>query len=895
SAAAHDLVPALGPTAFTSAHTPGHGAVLAHDSIQRPAANPAPALASTPITSQQAVAGRTNKDANKELSSAGKTIAHANAAATTAQIESKLAHSEGNRNHDTSEDWNEAEGTVFRTGSSVKELAKLAHTMTNVEVTGNAHVGVKDTKGKTNILGTVAHVFNTSKEKVEEQVWRGFGSAFGSVLGSISTHTPAAVGQTQASPTLRSNITSLSPASSPHTPTPIRASGLAPNPNLLPDPTPAPSHAAIPSLSFSPSTARTTNQPSLDDPSPPHVQVPAHPWSPSSTVEPAPASISMHNPGRVLTLDTRSEPEHPIERASSSTTAAVLAPSQQMQAHFSTSEHHEKDAYFSGTRKVESHVEKVAHVVQTGEILVVNRTLDQQAKRGISEATAVEVVRTESTRGITNMTPATTRAEERFDLDTISDNPVGQANASNSFAFTLGAALGRTSERRVWRSTGLITSHRHDSPLASEQVQDTDSIPKAVFIPASAAATVPSSESASSSSRVFGQPLDTASVSNLAPTPVQPNVADTPPSTSIPELERAKVQTLTTSPVRTMSRAPTRDFSSDPFLAPTQVPTSAADPIPAHTSMRNATPASDRAPKPIPTPALESTPSLANYSTTPLTSVHSPSPTHVFAGVRDLATEPRTPESTPSSAHGFIQGRASSLERVGRPTSLPTSSPARTRKYLYASRRSVPSTPGLASVSRVYQDSMLAITEDAPDSASSLAVPPSRRAPAPAPIRVFTPEARHGLAAAATSTPVRDRSSSSAYVSAHTPASSTEEYGVEDSPVQSGPDAMSALDSAIWAIDSAIFALDMVANLESTPATPQEPAPSPVLVTAISTPAPDPALPQTPVRVPPPALAHSPDVAPVLDWSSASELALALSTELPVASPRLSVPSPAPS
>ncbi|KAG9091788.1 hypothetical protein FRC06_000381, partial [Ceratobasidium sp. 370] len=131
---------------------------------------------------------------------------------------------------------------------------------------------------------------------------------------------------------------------------------------------------------------------------------------------------------------------------------------------------------------------------------------------------------------------------------------------------------------------------------------------------------------------------------------------------------------------------------------------------------------------------------------------------------------------------------------------------------VYASRRSVPAVSGSTFAPQVVHDLVLAFTAD-PSPGPSPTSPTSRRAPPLTPIRVFSSDSR--LIPVATSTPVRGYDSSPASASAQSAAPVSASASAFDDPsVQSGPDAMSALDSAIWAIDSAIVALDMVSILE---------------------------------------------------------------------------------
>ncbi|KAG9122293.1 hypothetical protein FRC07_001403, partial [Ceratobasidium sp. 392] len=631
SAAAPDLIPALGPTSSTSAHTPDHGTVLACDSIPQPVANPVPVPASTRVTTQKATVGQTSRTTNKGFSSTGKVKPHANVAATIAQIESKCAHSGSSQNRDTSGDWNEVQRTAFRTGSSVKELAKLAHITTNVHAGDNTHVGVKDAKGKGNILGTVAHAFNTSKEMVEEQVWRGFGtfsniqptvstinsnlilnpppthmplfiigSAFGSVLSSISTHGQSPNTSVAQIHTSFGSTTSY-PASSSCLPTPARVSSLTPDSNPSSSPTPALSHATVSGSSINPGVVRTTTiQTTPNASTPSHSQVLVRPSSPGSTIGPAPACASVNHPEPTLVLDVEASSKHPVVSASGSALATTSVPVQDGQAvtQTSTVRRHKTNATFSSVREVESHVEKDRFVTQTGEALLANRGLSQQTNWSTGEATAAKATWTESKEGAKNATPAVTSAEERFDLDFIVENPVRWTNTSSNVSFALDDALERTSAKRVWRNSELIASHTHGSTLAPEQLHCSDSVSNVASVSASTASTVSSPEPALVSNRGFDQAVYTAQVSKLAPIPAQPTAGDAPSRVPIPDLERARVQTLTTTPMRMTVHAPIREFSPDPFVGSNPAPTSTVDSFSAHTPMQvvTSTPVSEPEP-----------------------------------------------------------------------------------------------------------------------------------------------------------------------------------------------------------------------------------------------------------------------------------------------------------
>ncbi|KAG9079920.1 hypothetical protein FRC06_007317 [Ceratobasidium sp. 370] len=250
---------------------------------------------------------------------------------------------------------------------------------------------------------------------------------------------------------------------------------------------------------------------------------------------------------------------------------------------------------------------------------------------------------------------------------------------------------------------------------------------------------------------------------NLAPRPIA-------------DPERA-ISHATSGPVRVSVRAPTRNLSPNTFIAPTPSPAPASPSVP------------------------ESTSNLAHYPTTPSTSAYAASPVPVRASVHH-PTAPQTPQPDP----------AASPTPPLRPVSLLVPSPSQPGKYLYVSRRSVPVASGSTFAPQVVHDSVLAFTAD-PSPGPSPTSPTSRCVPPPAPIRAFPSDSC--LIPVATSTPVRGYDSSPASASVRPPAPvSASASAFDDSSVQSGSDAMSALDSAIWAIDSAIFALDMVSILE---------------------------------------------------------------------------------
>ncbi|KAG9101281.1 hypothetical protein FS749_008253 [Ceratobasidium sp. UAMH 11750] len=824
--------PKMSPIASAATHTSLPG-VTPIDSVPKPAIR----QPATPAPTQSAWIATPKPVSHQDHENAHPAFVNASEALLEVRKEHQDCDENGKRN-----------GTgpnADQTKSSARETTNIAPA--NTGAADDASIRTEDTEGKS-IFGTVVHVFATSKEKVEGQLLA-FGSLFGSSPAPASAPLPTP------------DLSATAPLPSLAIPAPVldQPSNPASDAATFSCSTSAPSHEPVPGPSLGPVAVAAST--------PVHVAAPVQ--SPGPHPNAGPASTPILCP-------TRTEPELGAYFAPAPPAVPVPGPTPVQEAQVVAQTmivgHNE-----TGKRRVEAHIETGVQVDRKESLnQKVNRTMDGR-----------ETVETTWTRSESSM-PAPASAEVRYDVDFIAENPVGWANTSSALAFTLGTAYGRTNERQVWRNAALTTSDMHNSALVSEQTHgtvashDVPGVPDSSFVPAHRMAV---SNPAANSERDAIPGPRLVSAPTYATGSTLPH--DLVPAPSV-DLEQAISRASTSGPVRVVVRAPTRNLGPDTFVAPMP------------------------SPSPVSSPALESMPNQVHYPVTPPASTYAASPVPTRASAhRSIATPTASQLSpTPASVHAFVPDPAASHTPGPRPVSLPVPSPTRPRKYLYASRRSVPASSGSAFAPHVVQDSVFAFTTDSiPDSAPTL--PTSGRAPPPAPIRVFSQAIDPRLMPVATSTPVRSYESSpvsestltSARVSASTPA-----FG--ETSVQSGPDAMSALDSAIWAIDSAIFALDMVSILGSSaeasqdevpaqnPAPPQEPLPAqgPVPVRdpapiPTSPPVIGPVLPQTPVRAPLAAPVHTPEVAPILDSSMASELALALSTELPVASPR----SPAPS
>ncbi|KAG8717925.1 hypothetical protein FRC08_006345 [Ceratobasidium sp. 394] len=836
SIAAPKMCPDLGQVASAATYTSPPG-IAPIDSVPKPAvhqpATPAPTQAVWTVPKPVAYQDHENTHPAS---------VNASEALLEARKEDQDRDENGKRN--------EVEPNADQAESSAKETTNIAPNVANTGAEDDVSVRTEDTEGKS-IFGTVAHAFATSKEKVEGQLRRGL--ALGSLFGS----SPAP------------DLTAVAPLPSLAIPAPVLDQFSNPTSDAAPlsCPIPAPAHEPVPGSSLGPVAVAAST--------------PAHLVAPVQSPGPQP------NTGPAIRRPTRTEPQPSAYVAPTPPAVPVPGPTPVQQAQVvaqtMTLDHNE-----TGKRRVEPHVGAGAPIAQIRE-----GTLVDQQERFNQKFNETETMEATWTRSESSM-PASADAEVRYDVDFIAESPARWANTSSTLAFTLGTAYGRTNERRVWRNAALTTSDMHNSALVSEQTHgtvashDVPGVSDSSFLPAHRMAV---SNPAANSERdaILGPRL--VSAPTYATGSTLPHDLVPAPTT---DLEQAISRASTSGPVRVIVRAPTRNLGPDTFVVPMP------------------------SPSPVSSSALESMPNPAHYPVTPPASAYAASPVPTRTSVRypiDTPTPGRV-SSTPASVHAFAPDPTASYTPAPRPVSLPVPSPTRPRKYLYASRRSVPAASGSAFASHLVQDSVLAFTTDPmPDPASTL--PTSGRAPPPAPIRVFSQASDPRLVPVATSTPVRSHDSSPVSESTRTSARvSVSASAFEGTSVQSGPDAMSALDSAIWAIDSAIFALDMVSILGSgseaaqdevptqNPVPPQDPLPAQNPVPAqdpvpVRDPAPiptsppviGPILPQTPVRAPLAAPVHTPEVAPILDSSMASELALALSTELPVASPR----SPAPS
>ncbi|KAG8751930.1 hypothetical protein FRC12_012196 [Ceratobasidium sp. 428] len=900
-------IPVLGPVDSTAAHIPSFGVVLTN------------ALAAERFTIPITVSAPTlNALVNQEstikgLLHTGEHEVYADNRECIGQAEAGLSRGEGQKCGGRGTR-GQAEAKTGQSTLSEAKRVSVDQIIANIEGRNDASVKAEDAKGKANVLGSVAHVFATSKEKVESQVRRGF--ALGSSLSLMFG--PAQNPSSTPSPTIMPAVLD----SSIKAPTaPLSTSEFVPNRAIhtaqvatsILNSTAAPAPIHEPGLDHSlgqliaPMTAIC---PAPDSSAPDRISAPAQPSSCGSNVvvprAPIP-SLDRHSlPMRIP--DTNAG----LESTFSLTAHPTLVPIQHAQpvAYISTQDRYKPSKGLLDTREMDLHERTNVLAVKTGELVLVDGKLraSQKINESMKGISAVEVTRIKLDEGARNVMSAVESAEERFDLDFVAENPVRWSGKSDNIAFALGATCGRANERRVWRDSGefsfvytaclrtkqilaVTASLAHNSALTLERSRSSILDPSVAPVSASGSIILPYAEPSHTIDRSLLLASQTP-VSDSAHSSSNSSSSLPPMVVPISDTERTRVHGLSPTPLRV----------SNPFLAPTSASVASNDSATAHTprSTASATPIMMSESVPAPASAFEYASGPVYPTQPPASAYHSSlalARDQVTSSVTDrMPSLGTTPESTPASVRVLTRGSTPGCEYSARPASLTVPSPSRPRKYLYASRRSVPSAANPASTRQIVQDSIFAVsTEDNFASSTTSAVPVFRRAPAPAPIHVFTPERNPSLVPIAASTPTRESDSYFTYASAHTPAPSlTSASAFDDGPVQSGPDAMSALDSAIWAIDSAILALDMVSIIHSVPTTPQDPIPSEDPISApapipvpTQTPAlvPDQVLPQTPTQAALQMPAHSPDVAPVLDWTSASELALALSTELPVASP----------